>query len=79
MKTRRKLDPKIVANIARGVRKSRTTQGVTMGALAARADLDIATVFRVENGDHVNPSLNTVLALAAATKQPLSKLLGVKV
>lgn len=56
------------------LRAARLRRGLSHEELSARADIDVATVYRLENGDR-QPRLPTILRLAEALEMSASDLL----
>src|SRR5262249_37553672 len=71
------LDPATIssaaAHVAGNVRLLRARQGLSLGQLAARADMSKGTLSKLETGA-ANPTLETLATLAAALSVPLHEL-----
>ncbi len=58
-------------NMGKALLRIRKEQGVTQGAVGAKAGLAVSYVSRIEN-DHVQPTMTTLGRLASALDTPLS-------
>ena len=65
----------VTRQIGAGIRRLRSSMGLTLGEVAKRSDISLGMLSRMENGD-VSPSLETLGSLAAALGVPLASLFG---
>jgi transcriptional regulator with XRE-family HTH domain len=65
----------VLTSIAEGLREERTRAGLTLEALAQRAELSTAHLSRLESGDR-QPSVAALIALSRALGVSMSTLLG---
>jgi transcriptional regulator with XRE-family HTH domain len=69
------MDLDAVAAVGARLRASRQAQGLSLGALATRAQVGKGSLSEIENGGR-NPTLSTLYALAGALGVPLATLLA---
>lgn len=66
----------MVDPLASKIRSARERSGLTREQLAAKLGVSLATVVRLETGRTTRVTTDRLLAVAKATKQPLSFFLG---
>ncbi|ONH25652.1 helix-turn-helix domain-containing protein [Pseudofrankia asymbiotica] len=69
------MEPDAAAAVGARLRATRQARGLSLGALAARAQVGKGSLSEIENGGR-NPTLSTLYALAGALGVPLSTLLA---
>jgi transcriptional regulator with XRE-family HTH domain len=74
---RTSLTPEQAKALAVVLRRRRDELGYTVRELAARADVNLATIVRLEHGDILTPQPDTLKGLAAALDVPVTDLFAV--
>jgi transcriptional regulator with XRE-family HTH domain len=62
---------KVVSGIGPKIKALRAENGLSLQAVAARADVSAATIHKIEQGDMV-PTITTLLKIAAALQRPIA-------
>ena len=76
VKSLKKRMPYTAASIARSFKHAREEAGLSIGDLAKRIDVAIATVSRIENRHVEDPRMSTLIAFADALDITIDKLIG---